>query len=271
MPELPEVETARRGIAPHVTGQTITRVVVRERRLRHPIPRHFAARVAGQRIDHVARRGKYILVACADGTLIIHLGMSGNLRLVPVAKPAEKHDHVDLCLSNGLALRLRDPRRFGLMVWTEDDPLSHPLLNDLGPEPLTAAFNAAYLLQRARGRIVPVKQFIMDAKVVVGVGNIYANEALFMAGGHPRRAAGRVTATEFGLIAKAIKQVLRKAIRAGGTTLRDFVDGDGRAGYFSQQLQVYGRAGQACRRCGRAIEAARLGQRATYHCPHCQT
>ena len=271
MPELPEVETTCRGIAPHVVGKKITRVVVRERRLRYPIPRNFAAKVTGQRIDGVSRRGKYLLLACDDGTLIIHLGMSGNLRLVPVATPAEKHDHVDLCLSNGLVLRLRDPRRFGLMVWTVDDPLSHPLLNDLGPEPLTAAFNGAYLNERARGRSVPVKQFIMDAKVVAGVGNIYANEALFMAKVHPRRAAGRVTADEYVALAKAIKRVLRKAIGAGGTTLRDFVDGDGRAGYFSQQLQVYGRAGQPCRRCAHAIELERQGQRATYFCPHCQT
>ena len=271
MPELPEVETTCRGIAPHVVGQTVTRVVVRERRLRHPIPRHFAARVTGQRITHVGRRGKYLLLECDDGTLIIHLGMSGNLRLVPMAKPAEKHDHVDLCLSNGLALRLRDPRRFGLMVWTVDDPLSHPLLNGLGPEPLTASFNAAYLIERAHGRSVPVKQFVMDAKVVVGVGNIYANEALFMAGVHPRRAAGSVTAGEFASLAKAIKRVLRKAISAGGTTLRDFVNGEGRAGYFSQQLQVYGRAGQPCRRCAHTIEMERQAQRASYFCPHCQT
>lgn len=271
MPELPEVETTCRGIAPHIIEQRITRAVVRERRLRHPIPRQFAARVTGQRISDVRRRGKYLLVVCTAGTLIIHLGMSGNLRLVPAATAAEKHDHVDLCLSNGLALRLRDPRRFGLMVWTEDDPLRHPLLNGLGPEPLTAAFGGAYLVQRARGRSVPVKQFIMDAKVVVGVGNIYANEALFMAGVHPRRAAGKVTAAEYGAIAAAIKRVLRQAITAGGTTLRDYVDGEGRSGYFSRQLRVYGRAGQPCRRCAHMIETARLGQRSTYFCPHCQT
>ncbi len=271
MPELPEVETTRRGIAPHISGQKITRVIVRERRMRHPIPRNFSAKVSGQRILEVGRRGKYLLLACGTGTVIVHLGMSGTLRLVPADRPAQKHDHVDLQLSNGLALCLRDPRRFGLMVWTDQDPLLHPLLRDLGPEPLTAAFTAAYLAQRARGRRVPVKQFIMDAKVVVGVGNIYANEALFMAGVHPQRAAGKVTAAEFVLIVKAIKRVLRKAITAGGTTLRDYVDGAGRSGYFAQQLLVYGRAGQPCRRCAHEIEAVRLGQRATYFCPHCQS
>lgn len=271
MPELPEVETTCRGIAPHVTGQRITRVIVRERRLRHPIPRRFAATVGGQRISEVGRRGKYLLLACDAGTLIIHLGMSGTLRLVPAAAPAEKHDHVDLLLDNGLALRLRDPRRFGLMVWTAEDPLRHPLLSALGPEPLTAAFSGPWLVQRARGRRVAVKQFIMDAKVVVGVGNIYANEALFMAGIHPLRAAGEVTAAEYALLAKAIKRVLRKAIAAGGTTLRDYVDGDGRSGYFAQRLLVYGRGGQPCPRCSRRIEMLRLGQRATYFCPQCQT
>jgi formamidopyrimidine-DNA glycosylase len=271
MPELPEVETTCRGIAPHIIGQRITRVVVRERRLRHLIPRQFAARVTGAKIAGVSRRGKYLLVVCNAGTLIIHLGMSGNLRLVPAAKPAEKHDHVDLQLSNGLALRLRDPRRFGLMVWTEEDPLLHPLLRGLGPEPLTAAFTGAYLAKRAGNRSVPIKQFIMDAKIVVGVGNIYANEALFMAGVHPRRPAGEVTATECALIAKAIKRVLRRAIAAGGTTLRDYVDGAGRSGYFSQQLAVYGRAGQPCPRCAQPIEMVRMGQRATFFCPHCQT
>ena len=271
MPELPEVETTRRGIGPHISGQKITRVIVRERRMRHPIPRSFSSKVTGQRIQEVGRRGKYLLLTCGAGTVIVHLGMSGTLRLVPADRPAQKHDHVDLQLDNGLALRLRDPRRFGLMIWSDADPLLHPLLRDLGPEPLTAAFTGTYLAHRASGRSLPVKQFIMDAKVVVGVGNIYANEALFMAGVHPCRVVGKVTATEYGLIATSIKRVLRKAITAGGTTLRDYVDGTGRSGYFAQQLLVYGRAGQACRRCAHDIEAVRLGQRATYFCPHCQS
>jgi formamidopyrimidine-DNA glycosylase len=270
MPELPEVETARRGISPLVAGQRIARAVVRERRLRRAIPRSFAASVAGQKINDVRRRGKYLLLDTAGGTLIIHLGMSGSLRVVPADAPPQKHDHVDLQLSNGLALRLRDPRRFGLMVWTGDDPLAHPLLRALGPEPLSAAFTGDVLLQRSRGRILPVKQFIMDSRVVVGVGNIYANEALFAAGIHPLRHAGEVTRAEYRALAGAIKKVLRRAIAQGGTSLRDFVDSDGRPGYFQQQLSVYGREGEPCPRCGGAITCLRLGQRATYFCGRCQ-
>ena len=270
MPELPEVETTARGIASHVVGQRVTRVVVRERRLRRPIPRNFAANVTGREIREVRRRGKYLLLITADGTLIIHLGMSGSLRLVPVTAAAEKHDHVDLQLGNGLALRLRDPRRFGLMVWTRDDPLAHPLLSGLGPEPLDAAFRGEALFRRSRGRSLAVKQFIMDAKVVVGVGNIYANEALFAARIHPLRRAGEVSQSEYRNLVAAIKKVLRSAIAQGGTTLRDFVAGDGRPGYFQQRLRVYGREGEPCPRCGRAIVCIRLGQRATYFCGHCQ-
>jgi formamidopyrimidine-DNA glycosylase len=271
MPELPEVETTRRGIAPYIKEQRVTRVVVRERRLRYPIPRKFAASLIGRRIVEVKRRGKYLLLVCDAGILIIHLGMSGSLRVVSADKPAEKHDHIDIHLSNGWALRLRDPRRFGLMIWTDDDPRRHPLLMDMGPEPFTSAFNGVYLAKRATGRDTSVKQFIMDAKVVAGVGNIYANEALFIAKVHPRRAVGKISAREFALIAKAIKQVLRKAIGAGGTTLRDYVDGEGKSGYFSQQLFVYGREGQPCLRCKHRIKLTRLGQRSTYFCPHCQS
>jgi formamidopyrimidine-DNA glycosylase len=270
MPELPEVETAARGIAPHVTGQRILRAVVREPRLRRPIPRRFAAEVAGRKVTAVRRRGKYLLLITDGGTLIVHLGMSGSLRLVPRGTPPHKHDHVDLEFGNGLALRLRDPRRFGLMIWTTEDPLRHPLLRALGPEPLDTVFTGDLLFERARGRRVPVKQFIMDAKVVVGVGNIYANEALFAAGIHPARAAGRVSREEYRALAKAIKRVLRYAIGRGGTTLRDFVAEDGRPGYFQQRLKVYGREGGACRRCGGPVEVVRLGQRATYFCGRCQ-
>lgn len=270
MPELPEVETTARGIAPHVVGQRITRVVVRERRLRRPIPRNFAAGVTGQVIRKVMRRGKYLLLTADDGTLIIHLGMSGSLRVVPVATVAEKHDHVDLQLDNGLAVRLRDPRRFGLMIWTRADPLRHPLLRGLGPEPLADVFDGDYLYQRSRGRRSAVKVFVMDAKVVVGVGNIYANEALFAARIHPRRPAGQLSRAQCRALAAAIKRVLRQAIGEGGTTLRDFVAGDGRPGYFRQRLKVYGREGGACPRCGKAISCIRLGQRATYFCGRCQ-
>lgn len=270
MPELPEVETAARGIAPHVEGQRITRVVVRERRLRRPIPRGFAARLAGRKIETVTRRGKYLLLVTDGGTLIMHFGMSGSLRVVTAGVPAQKHDHVDVQLSNGQVLRLHDPRRFGLMVWTEDDPLAHPLLSKLGPEPLSGSFNGELLFERSRGRKLAVKLFIMDAKAVVGVGNIYANEALFAARIHPARAAGKVTLKEYQALAAAIKKVLRQAIKQGGTTLRDFVASDGRPGYFRQRLNVYGREGEPCPQCGAAIQCQRLGQRATYYCPRCQ-
>lgn len=270
MPELPEVETAARGIAPHVTGQHILRAVVRDPRLRRPIPRRFAAEVAGRIVAVVRRRGKYLLLITDAGTLILHLGMSGSLRLVPRGTPPHKHDHVDLELGNGLALRLRDPRRFGLMIWTREDPMRHPLLRALGPEPLEKDFTGDVLFERARGRRVPVKQFIMDAKVVAGVGNIYANEALFAAGIHPSRAAGQVSREEYRALAQAIKRVLRLAIGRGGTTLRDFVAEDGRPGYFQQRLKVYGREGEGCRRCGGPVEVVRLGQRATYFCGRCQ-
>lgn len=270
MPELPEVETTARGIAPHVAGQRITRVVVRERRLRQPIPRNFASAVAGQEIIEVGRRGKYLLLATVDGTLIIHLGMSGSLRMVSVGAAPDKHDHVDLQFSNGLALRFHDPRRFGLMLWTRDDPLAHPLLSGLGPEPLSAAFSGGHLLRRAQGRVLPVKQFIMDGRVVVGVGNIYANEALFAAKIHPLRRAGEVSRVQYRDLAAVIKMTLRRAIAQGGTTLRDFVDSDGRPGYFQQQLQVYGWEGEPCRICGTVIECVRLGQRATFFCGRCQ-
>lgn len=270
MPELPEVETTVRGIAPHVAGQRIVRAVVRERRFRQAIPRNFAAKVAGQEILDATRRGKYLLLTAVGGTLIIHLGMSGSLRMVPAALVPEQHDHVDLQLSNGLALRLRDPRRFGLMLWTGGDPLDHPLLKGLGPEPLASEFSGDVLWQGSRGRILAVKQLIMDAKVVVGVGNIYANEALFAAGIHPLRHAGGLSRGEYGRLVAAIKSTLRRAIGRGGTTLRDFVAGDGRPGYFQRQLRVYGRAGEPCTRCGGEIECMHLGQRATYFCARCQ-
>ena len=270
MPELPEVETAVRGIAPHVTGRRIVRAVVREPRLRRPVPRSFASQVVRHMITDVRRRGKYLLLTSDAGTLIIHLGMSGSLRLVPRGTAPQKHDHIDLELDNALVLRLRDPRRFGLMIWTRDDPLAHPLLRDLGPEPLEPAFTGEELFQHSRGRRLPVKQFIMDAKTVVGVGNIYANEALFAAGIYPLRAAGQVSREEYRGLARAVKRVLRHAIGRGGTTLRDFVAEDGRPGHFQQRLKVYGRGAQPCRRCGGSIEQLRLGQRATYFCRHCQ-
>lgn len=270
MPELPEVETTRRGIEPLVRGQTVCVVHVRDARLRYGVPLQLANELPGRQVDAVTRRGKYLLVRAGDATLIIHLGMSGSLRLVPVETPIGKHDHVDVCLANGYCLRLHDPRRFGCMMWVHTPPEQHPLLRNLGPEPLDEGFTGAYLFARSRARKVPIKQFIMDSRSVVGVGNIYANEALFEAGIHPLRAAGRVSAARYELLVQAIKHVLQKAIAAGGTTLRDFVNGAGAPGYFQQQLQVYGRAGEKCARCNARVTHVQTGQRATYYCAHCQ-
>lgn len=270
MPELPEVETTRRGIAPHVTGRRVQEVIVRDRRLRHPVTPDINRKLSGQTIRAVNRRGKYLLLDTGEGTLIIHLGMSGSLRVLPANTPAGKHDHVDIVLDNGRCLRLTDPRRFGSVLWTREDPLRHSLLAELGPEPLSDAFSGAALHRRAQGRKVAVKQFLMDSKVVAGVGNIYANEALFLAGIHPARAAGAISRARYDTLAAAIKQVMSEAIAAGGTTLRDFVAEDGRPGYFQLQLRVYGKEGEPCTQCGTPIRQIRQGQRATYYCPHCQ-
>jgi formamidopyrimidine-DNA glycosylase len=270
MPELPEVETTRRGIEPHLRGRRIAQLIVREPRLRWPIPEALPALLEGRLIDSVQRRAKYLLVPFSEGTLIMHLGMSGSLRLVPVDQPALKHDHVVIALDSGLALRFTDPRRFGAMLWQPISDAAHPLLAELGPEPLTDAFDGDYLFERSRGRSAPVKTFLMDNHIVVGVGNIYANEALFGAGIRPDRAAGRIARGRYALLADEVKRVLARSIEQGGTTLRDFVGGDGQPGYFKQQLNVYGRGGQACRTCGGVLNEVRLGQRSTVFCRHCQ-
>lgn len=270
MPELPEVETTRRGIAPHIIGNQVTAVRVRDARLRWPVSPALARQLPGQVIVSVERRAKYLLLRTARNCLVLHLGMSGSLRIVTGATPAEKHDHLDIVFSNRICLRLRDPRRFGAAIWTGADPQRHPLLANLGPEPLEAEFDGDHLFRRAHGRHVAVKQFIMDSHVVVGVGNIYASEALFLAGIHPLRAAGRISRMRYAELAKAIQQVLRKAIESGGTTLRDFYASDGVPGYFKQQLRVYGREGLGCTACGRSIVVTRQGQRATYYCKRCQ-
>ncbi|MDH5526209.1 MAG: bifunctional DNA-formamidopyrimidine glycosylase/DNA-(apurinic or apyrimidinic site) lyase [Nitrospirota bacterium] len=267
MPELPEVETTRRGIEPHVAGARILRVAVREARLRWPVPPEVN-RAAGQLVRRVARRAKYLLLELESGCLIVHLGMSGSLRLVAADAPPGKHDHVDLVLEGGSSLRLTDPRRFGCLLWSDDG--HHPLLEKLGPEPLEADFSAGYLHARSRGRRVAVKHFLMDGQVVVGVGNIYANEALFLAGIAPTRPAGRVSLARYTALAEAVRTVLARAIEAGGTTLRDFVGGDGKPGYFAQELRVYGRTGQPCPRCGTAVRGGQLGQRSAFWCPQCQ-
>ncbi|WJW75753.1 bifunctional DNA-formamidopyrimidine glycosylase/DNA-(apurinic or apyrimidinic site) lyase [Thiohalobacter sp. IOR34] len=270
MPELPEVETTRRGLAPHLAGRRVRSVTVRQRRLRWPVPRALERELPGQRLGELRRRGKYLLLESTAGTVILHLGMSGSLRLLPCDAPPGPHDHLDIALDDGRCLRFTDPRRFGTVLWTRRPPERHRLLAGLGPEPLGPDFDGDYLYRRSRGRRLAVKPFIMDSKVVVGVGNIYANEALFLAGIHPARPAGRIGQQRYRRLADAIREVLTAAIAAGGTTLRDFVDGDGRPGYFQQTLRVYGRGGRPCPRCGTPIRETRLAQRSTFYCPRCQ-
>ncbi len=270
MPELPEVETSRRGIEPHMVGHTITDIVIRERRLRWPVSEDVDAHLPGQTITSVERRAKYLLINTTDGTAIMHLGMSGRLSIIDRDTPPFAHDHVDIALDSGKALRLRDPRRFGSLHWSAD-PYGHPLLKSLGPEPLSDEFDGDYLWRKSRGRKVAVKLFIMNAAIVVGVGNIYASESLFLAGINPKRAAGRVSRERYELLAMSIKEVLNRAIAAGGTTLNDFLDSDGEAGYFAQELDVYGREDEPCHTCERPITAVVLGQRSTFYCKDCQT
>jgi formamidopyrimidine-DNA glycosylase len=275
MPELPEVETTRRGLAPSVEQQRVLRAVVRHRGLRQPVPRGLERRLAGAEVRTLSRRGKYLLFNCVlgnghAGTLLVHLGMSGRLWLVDASTPPEKHDHFDLEFANGRIVRLRDPRRFGLVLWQAGDVLRHPLLAAIGPEPLTPAFDGAVLHRATRRRSAAIKLVIMDSHVVAGVGNIYANEALFSAGIDPRTPAQRVSRTRCDALAAAIKQTLERAINAGGSTLRDYVGSDGRAGYFQDQFLVYGRAGQPCTRCAAIIRELRQAQRATCYCPVCQ-
>jgi formamidopyrimidine-DNA glycosylase len=269
MPELPEVETTRRGLAPYVVGRSIAAVEVREPRLRWPVARTLAAKLAGQRIDALERRGKYLLFGTAAGTLLVHLGMSGSLRYLREATAHGLHDHVDMRFSGGGLLRFNDPRRFGSWLLTTE-PAKHRLLKDLGPEPLSADFTAEYLWNASRGRQVAIKQQLMNGKIVVGVGNIYANEALYRAGVHPLRAAGKIARARFEPLVAAVRDVLNDALEEGGTTLRNYVDGDGNPGYFRQSLNVYERDGEACKRCGTAIKRRVQGQRATYFCPRCQ-
>jgi len=270
VPELPEVETTLRGISPHLAGRRVTGLVVRDRRLRWPVAPDLEACLAGQPILGTARRAKYLILTCAAGSAIVHLGMSGSLRLVAEGTPPGPHDHVDIALDSGQVLRLTDPRRFGCLLWTADDPQKHRLLRSIGPEPLEPGFDGAYLAHVAKGRRAPVKHLLMDGRVVAGLGNIYVNEALFRAGIHPARAAGRISQTRYDRLAEAIREVLGDAITQGGTTLRNYVNGDGRPGWFQLRLSVYGRAGEPCPRCGTAVALVPLGQRATYACRRCQ-
>lgn len=270
MPELPEVETTLRGIEPWLTGSVIHALRVREPRLRWTVPPQAGRRVRNTRVTGVARRGKYLLIRTETGTLIVHLGMSGSLRILDHEQPPGPHDHVDLVLENGRVLRYTDPRRFGAWLWTAGDPAAHELLKHIGPEPLGDDFNGSWLFQRSRGRRLAVKSFLMDSHVVAGIGNIYANEALFLAGIHPQRQAGRISLARYEKLAAVIKQVLKQAIRQGGTTLRNFTNGEGKPGYFRQSLQVYGNTGKPCSACRTVIRETRTGQRSTFYCPCCQ-
>ena len=268
MPELPEVETTRRGIDPHAVDRCIEQVVVRNPKLRWPIEDTLPTLAAGQRIRGTRRRAKYLLIDLDRHTLMVHLGMSGSLRIMPASTPPLFHDHVDIVLSDGNCLRYNDPRRFGsLHLLTSDD---HALLRHLGPEPLSNDFDGAWLYQAARGRKAAVKQFLMDGRIVVGVGNIYANEALYMAGIRPTRSAGKISLERYQRLAEAVKVLLAAAIEQGGTTLRDFVGSDGRPGYFAQKLRVYGRGGQSCRVCSGRLKDIRLGNRSSVFCANCQ-
>lgn len=270
MPELPEVETTRRGLEPLVTGTAIRRFVIRQRRLRWPVPA-AVSRQAGQPVHALERRAKWLVWRLPAGSLLWHLGMSGSFRAWTGPPAPGAHDHIDLEMDNGRVIRFTDPRRFGALLWQPGpDPERHPRLAGLGPEPLDPAFDGEILWQRSRGRRAPVKSFIMDARTVVGVGNIYAAEALHAAGIHPRRSAGRIGRARYHRLAEAIRATLSRAIVAGGTSLRDFTVGDGTPGYFGQDLQVYGRAGRDCRSCGTRLRGAIIGQRATVWCPRCQ-
>ncbi|MDX8385468.1 MAG: Fpg/Nei family DNA glycosylase [Gallionella sp.] len=305
MPELPEVETTKRGLEPHLIGATITDIVIRNHQLRWPIPKNLSELLRGCTIVSLKRRAKYLMMDCGNGTLILHLGMSGSLRILPVNTPSEKHDHFDLLIDNGKLMRLRDPRRFGAVLWHKGDVSAHPLLAKLGPEPLEKAnpslpplggkarmgvkskhtvstptlplqgggncvFNAKYLYSITRKRSVSIKQCIMNNHIVVGVGNIYANEALFRAGIKPQLAAGKLSLPRCEKLVKEIRATLTEAIKQGGSTLRDFVNSDGNPGYFQQSYWVYGRTGELCRQCGTIIKQIKQGQRSSFYCTTCQ-
>lgn len=270
MPELPEVETTKKGIQPHLEGQTIKKVTIRNPKLRVPVPMELDDLCAGKKIKTVTRRAKYLLLHLTQGYVLIHLGMSGHLRIMPKDTPPEKHDHVDMLLGNNLVLRYCDPRRFGLFFYIDENPYQHPLLAHLGPEPLSEAFNSSYLSQRAKNKNLPIKSLIMNNDVVVGVGNIYATESLFLSGIHPLTAAKNVSTESLHTLTNTIKQVLQAAIEAGGTTLKDFYSFEGKPGYFSIALKVYGRKKDHCFQCNSVIDTVVIGGRHSAFCPQCQ-
>ncbi len=270
MPELPEVETTRLGLTPHLVDTSVNGVIIRNGALRWPVPPELGEYLIGHRVEAIRRRGKYLLIAFKHGHLMVHLGMSGSLTMVESRMPPGKHDHVDIALNSGLSLRFNDPRRFGSILWVEGDPAEHALLKHLGPEPLSEAFTGRYLRDVAGKKTQPVKSFLMDSQVVVGVGNIYANEALFMSSIHPLCKSGRISVARYERLVTVVRSVLESAIKQGGTTLRDFVGGDGKPGYFKQELQVYGRGGLPCVRCSRKLKELRLSNRSTVYCTRCQ-
>ncbi len=270
MPELPEVETTRLGISPHVSGKLIINVVVRNKNLRWPITATLKKDILNQTFEKIDRRGKYLLYYTTHGCMIMHLGMSGSLRIVDKKTKPGKHDHFDILFVSGKILRFHDPRRFGSILWTRKDPLQHKLIKHLGPEPLSKDFNGDFLHQRSKKRTQAIKNFIMDSHNVVGVGNIYASESLFMAGINPKRKAGNVSLERYKHLSETIKIILQRSIKQGGTTLRDFVNGDGNPGYFQQQLNVYARAGLPCKYCQSIIKETKLGQRSSFYCSTCQ-
>ncbi len=270
MPELPEVETTLRGIEPHARGQLIENIVVRNAGLRWPVPVPELQALAGLTVDHLERRAKYILLHTAQGVILLHLGMSGSMRVLPANTPPQKHDHIDIVLGSGDLIRLNDPRRFGCCLLLQPPVQQHKLLANLGPEPLSTAFDGDYLFERSRAKKTPVKNFIMNGNTVVGVGNIYASESLFGAGIRPSTQAAKISRARYHVLADKIKAVLAKAIEAGGTTLNDFTQTDGKPGYFTQELQVYGRQGEPCNRCSTSIKSVVIGQRNTFFCPSCQ-
>ena len=269
MPELPEVETTRRGITPHVKKKRVNNVIIRQARLRWPVPHNLKQNLKDQTIEDIHRRAKYLLFVTQKGHLIVHLGMSGSLRIVNNEVAANKHDHIDIVF-NKKTLRFHDPRRFGAVLWTNKDPLQHKLLKNLGPEPLSNEFTGKHLHQLAQGKKVNVKTFIMNAHFVVGVGNIYASESLFLSGIHPQRSAGRISLARYEILAENIKQVLTHAIELGGTTLRDFVREDGKPGYFANKLNVYNQAGEPCPVCKNPIKVRTISQRSSFFCVQCQ-
>lgn len=269
MPELPEVETTRRGLLP-LLAKTVTGITVRNAALRWPVPPDLAQMLVGQVVRDITRRAKYILVTFDNGTLLLHLGMSGSLRILPADTPVKKHDHVDIVFADGRVLRLHDPRRFGAVLWVSGDPEQHILLASLGVEPLQEAFDGAYLFRETRKRNAPIKTVIMDSHLVVGVGNIYASESLFRAGINPQTAASKLSQTRCNRLADEIRATLTAALAAGGSSLRDYYQADGKAGYFQQEYFVYGRTGEPCKRCGAPIKTIKQGQRSTFYCARCQ-